>query len=72
MSSSNVLTKLLSVEEVAPVLGVSVARAYELCRTKVLPHIRLGRQLRIHPDQLAAFIERGGKGLPGGWRKEAK
>ena len=72
MSSFNVLTKLLSVEDVAPILGVSVARAYELCRTNLLPHIRLGRQIRINPDQLSAFIERGGKGLAGGWRKEAK
>jgi excisionase family DNA binding protein len=72
MSSSNTLTKLLSVEEVAPILGISVARAYELCRTNIVPHIRLGRQIRINPDQLNAFIDRGGKGLAGGWRKEAK
>lgn len=72
MSTSHTLRKLLSVEEVAPILGVSVARAYELCRTKMLPHVRLGRQIRINPDRLNAFIENGGKCLAGGWRKEAR
>jgi putative molybdopterin biosynthesis protein len=72
MSSSHTHKKLLSVEEVAPILGVSVARAYELCRTELLPHVRLGRQVRINPDQLNAFIESGGKCLAGGWRKEAR
>jgi excisionase family DNA binding protein len=72
MSSTHGIRNLLSVEEVALILGVSVARAYELCRTNLLPHVRLGRQIRINPDRLNAFIEDGGKRLLGGWRREAK
>jgi len=63
--------KLLKVSEVAAILDVSVARAYELCRENILPHVRLGRQLRVDPDQLQEWIKNGGKALPGGWKKNA-
>jgi len=63
--------KCLKVEEVADVLQVPKARVYELCRRGLLPHIRLGRQIRIPMVVLDKFIEDGGKALPGGWKWEA-
>jgi excisionase family DNA binding protein len=52
--------KLLRIEEVADILDVNRYRAYELARTGVLPVVRLGRQIRVDPARLAAWIEAGG------------
>ncbi len=61
---------LLTLEETAKQLNVSYARAAQLAREGILPTIRLGRQIRVHPDQLSEFLARGGRALPGGWRRE--
>ena len=61
---------LLRIAQVAELLDVSVARAYELARVGVLPTVKIGRQLRIDPDQLDQWISAGGQSLPGGWRRE--
>lgn len=53
-------------------LGITEARTYQLIREGILPEgvvVRLGRQIRIDPDELESFIRNGGKSLPGGWRK---
>lgn len=41
-------------------LGVRLHRVYELCREDVLPHVRIGRQIRVDPDALEEWIEAGG------------
>ncbi len=51
------------------ILNVKPSRVQELVRQGILPHFRLGRQIRIDRQQLRHFIERGGKALPGGWRR---
>ena len=61
---------LVTAHWVAGYLGVSKARIFELCREDLLPHTRLGRRLRFSPGQVIAWAEGGGKGYPGGWRKE--
>lgn len=63
--------KLLKVADVAKLLDVSEGRVYELARRGILPHIRLGRQVRFSPIQLKEFLEGGGQSLAGGWRNEA-
>jgi excisionase family DNA binding protein len=65
------LKKLLNLQQLAEILGVTYARACELAREGVLPVVRLGRQVRVDPDALASFIADGGKALPGGWRRTA-
>jgi putative molybdopterin biosynthesis protein len=62
-------TVLLTMSEVSARLGISTARGYELAREKIIPVVRLGRQLRVDPEELKNFIKRGGQSLPGGWRK---
>lgn len=52
--------KLLEIGDVARALGISRGRAYQLVRLGALPAVRLGRQVRISPSQLAEFIKRGG------------
>jgi excisionase family DNA binding protein len=62
--------ELLTIDELSHILRVSRQRAYELCRNNVVPHVRLGRQIRIDPGQLQTWLADGGRGLPGGWRRD--
>ena len=51
---------LLSVREAARLLGVTVSWVYEHLRPSAhdsLPHAKLGKYVRIHPDDLAAYID---------------
>jgi hypothetical protein len=63
--------KLESVTYGSKRVGVTTERFYDLVRHGIFPPgvvVRLGRQIRIDPEQLERFIEAGGKALPGGWR----
>jgi len=62
--------KLLRMDEVARLLDVSEARAYELARQEILPVVRLGRQVRVDSGRLQDWINSGGQSLPGVWRRE--
>lgn len=62
--------QLLTVTQAARTLGVSRARLYELIRQKIVPSVALGRQRRVSPASLQAFIDNGGKALSGGWKRE--
>jgi excisionase family DNA binding protein len=62
--------KLLKIRDVAERLDVTTQRAYELARIGVLPAVKIGRQVRVAPAALDAFIESGGATLPGGWKRE--
>ncbi len=64
----------MTLAEAADYLRVKYGRAAELVRQDILPHFRLGRQIRVSRRQLESFVETGGKALPGpgGWRKEAR
>jgi hypothetical protein len=64
---------LITLADAAQRLCVSYDRACEMARTGILPPgvvVRLGRQIRVNPDALDAFITSGGQALPGGWRQE--
>jgi len=63
--------ELLTVDEVSALLRVKPPRVCELVRQKLLPAIRLGRQIRIDKAKLEEFLENGGRALPGGWRRKA-
>lgn len=63
---------LLTVPEVSERLKISEARVRELGRLGLLPVVRLGRQVRVDPERLDAWIAEGGQALPGGWRREAE
>ena len=52
--------QLYTIPQVAEVLGVSLARAYDLARRGWLPAVRIGRQVRVDPEALAAWIREGG------------
>lgn len=67
---SEKLKRCWTVPEVARILDVPETRVYELCRRGLLPHVKLGRQVRVDREALDEFIRSGGKALPGGWRWE--
>ena len=60
---------LLTIPEVARVLRVPPARAYNLAREGLIPTVRVGRQVRVDRDALQEWIRDGGRPLPGGWRR---
>jgi excisionase family DNA binding protein len=60
----------LTLKQTAEILQIKYQRAAEMARTGLLPVIRLGRQVRVCPDQLEAFMAQGGRALPGGWRRQ--
>jgi putative molybdopterin biosynthesis protein len=61
--------QMLTMQEVAERLGVSLQRAYEMGRTGLLPTVRMGRQIRVEEGRLMSWIESGGRALPGGWKR---
>ena len=63
--------KLMTANEVAQLLNVSVQRVYELIRLHLIPSVRLGRQVRVGEESLRDWIQTGGQGLAGGWQQES-
>lgn len=61
--------QLLRVETVAKILDTSTARVYEMIRLRLLPAVRLGRQVRVVQEALDEWVRNGGQALPGGWRR---
>lgn len=55
----NAVPSLLSPEEAAEALGVSTKTIRRMIAAQQLPASRIGRQLRIAPGDLTAFINRG-------------
>jgi excisionase family DNA binding protein len=60
---------LLTMQEVADCLDVSLQRAYEMGCCGLLPAVRMGRQIRVEEAGLMSWIESGGRALPGGWKR---
>ena len=50
--------RLLRMEAVAEVLGVSRATAYRLVESGELPHFRVANAIRVDPDELRAWMQR--------------
>jgi len=55
--------KLLRVPEVAALLDVPLSRAYEMVRLGFLLVVRIGRQVRVHPQRLEEWVSGGGTAL---------
>lgn len=62
--------KLLKIGVVAEWLDVSEQRLYEMVRQDLIPHTKMGRNIRFDRAAIAEWIKGGGTPLPGGWRKE--
>ena len=51
-------TNLLTGEEIAKILHVSRAYAYQLMRLRIIPTVKIGRSVRVRPADLEEFIAR--------------
>ena len=49
--------KLLNGTQVAEILNISRAAAYNLMKRGQLPSVRFGRSVRVMPEDLALFIQ---------------
>ena len=58
-SSYEALPRVLTPEEVAPLLNVGMCTVYELLRSKQLKHTRIGVQYRILKQDVLAFMDQG-------------
>lgn len=54
------MRELVTIPQVAKLLGVSVQRAYELARCGIIPSVRMGRQVRVDLDCLEEWVRSGG------------
>lgn len=52
------LPLLLTVQEVADVLGIGRQKAYELVRSGALHSMRIGKQIRVLRDHLAEYLQK--------------
>lgn len=48
---------LWRVSECAKALNLSIATIYALVHQKRIPHIKIGRALRFHPERIREWIE---------------
>jgi excisionase family DNA binding protein len=70
-TEAKALGRLLTVEETAPLLGVTEARLYDMARRKIISHVRLGRTVKFSAQKTEEWVENGGRSLPGGWKRRA-
>jgi excisionase family DNA binding protein len=50
------IEQLLTVRQVAQLLGVCTATVYKWAATGVLPHVRVVNVVRVRPEDLTTFI----------------
>ena len=56
-TSCDVLPRIMSVEELVPILGVGKCTVYELVRCGRIKSLRIGTQIRILKQELIQFLE---------------
>jgi excisionase family DNA binding protein len=56
LNSANLEEGLLSVQDLARILNCGRTKAWELVNTRQIRTIRVGRLVRISPDDLAEFM----------------
>jgi len=56
-------TRLMTASQTAKLLNISKHRLYDLAKRGIVPHVRLGRQVRFDKNQIEDWIARGGTPL---------
>lgn len=51
------MTNLWNANQCAQALGLSIATIYAFVHQKRIPHIKLGRALRFHPDRIREWVD---------------
>ena len=60
------LKPMLTADEAGELLGIRKPQVYALARDRILPSVRVGRQIRFNRDILLAWIAKGGSEHPAG------
>lgn len=55
--------RCLTADQVAEILNIPKFRVYELCRKNLIPHVRLGRQVRFLESALREWVAAGGSSI---------
>jgi excisionase family DNA binding protein len=58
LETNSQFTNLMTGEEIAKILHVSRAYAYQLMRQKLIPTVKIGRSVRVRPEDLQQFISK--------------
>lgn len=58
------LGRMLRAEAVAALLDLPRKRVYLLAQEGIIPHVRVGRQVRFNESAIEAWIANGGAGYP--------
>ena len=58
LETNSQFTNLMTGEEIAKILHVSRAYAYQLMRLRIIPTVKIGRSVRVRPVDLEEFISR--------------
>ena len=58
LETNSQFTNLMTGEEIAKILHISRAYAYQLMRQKLIPTVKIGRSVRVRPEDLEEFIAR--------------
>ena len=58
IETNSQFTNPMTGEEIANILHVSRAYAYQLMRQKLIPTVKIGRSVRVRPEDLEEFIAR--------------
>lgn len=61
--------RLATAETLADFLGIPRWRIYYLVRDDMIPHVRMGRQVRFDLDAVERWIKQGGDSVSGQWRE---
>jgi len=56
LETNSQFINLMTGEEIAKILHVSRAYAYQLMRQKLIPTVKIGRSVRVRPEDLERFI----------------
>ncbi len=56
LETNSQFTNLMTGEEIAKILHVSRAYAYQLMRQKLILTVKIGRSVRVRPEDLERFI----------------
>jgi PTS system nitrogen regulatory IIA component len=57
MTTQTIQGGLMTVDEVARYLRISIAKAYQMAARGELPTVRMGRTVRVRADRLEAWLD---------------
>ena len=54
----NTIEKLLNIDEVSELIGLSQSAIYKMVNTKRIPYVKVGRLVKFEPSKIKLWIEK--------------